>query len=433
MEAIQLANTKIDEIRTEFSRWLLEQSSEFKERLAKRYNETFNCFVRPQYNGAHQDFPGLYRESFGTGVNAQKKAVAVHHLDTPWRPSDLQQRDGRAIRKGNEVAKYFADNKVDVIIYAVEKSLDSYKFNLLFNKQLFIDQLKNNKLGKRTIDEGAMDEKSGMNYSEYVAILSGNTDLLDKAKLEKRITSLESERQSFHRAKSSTQTRLAHLTESLTTCQNTLNGLQTDWEELNKKAILNPDGSMQNCLQLTGLEGVIDIKQLGEKLNHIAKNLDTNGEFRKIGELYGFQQLAKTNIVQSEGLGFKEIKFYAEGAGGIKYTHNNGTMAADPKLAASYFIRALEKLPTLIDKEQQKIADIQKDLPVLQEILSGTWNKEAELTQLKTDLAAIDRRILLSITPESGATEEGEAVEITQEQHTTPEKQEAKSGVKFRM
>ena len=169
MEAIQLANTKIDEIRTEFSRWLLEQSSEFKERLAKRYNETFNCFVRPQYNGAHQDFPGLYRESFGTGVNAQKKAVAVHHLDTLWRPSDLQQRDGRAIRKGNEVAKYFADNKVDVIIYAVQKSLDSYKFNLLFNKQLFIDQLKNNKLGKHTIDEGAMDEKSGMNYSEYVA------------------------------------------------------------------------------------------------------------------------------------------------------------------------------------------------------------------------------------------------------------------------
>ena len=134
-------------------------------------------------------------DMLGTGVNAQKKAVAVHHLDTPWRPSDLQQRDGRAIRKGNEVAKYFADNKVDVIIYAVEKSLDSYKFNLLFNKQLFIDQLKNNKLGKRTIDEGAMDEKSGMNYSEYVAILSGNTDLLEKAKLEKKIGALESEKQ----------------------------------------------------------------------------------------------------------------------------------------------------------------------------------------------------------------------------------------------
>lgn len=75
----------------------------------------------------------------GTGVNAQQKAVAIHHLDTPWRPSDLNQRDGRAIRKGNEIAKLYADNKVDVIIYTVEKSLDSYKFNLLQNKQLFIN------------------------------------------------------------------------------------------------------------------------------------------------------------------------------------------------------------------------------------------------------------------------------------------------------
>ena len=91
--------------------------------------------------------------------------------DLPDRPSDLQQRDGRAIRKGNEIAKLYADNKVDVVIYAVEKSLDSYKFNLLQNKQTFINQLKNNSLGSRTIDEGSMDESAGMNFSEYVAIL----------------------------------------------------------------------------------------------------------------------------------------------------------------------------------------------------------------------------------------------------------------------
>ncbi|WP_303020768.1 helicase-related protein, partial [Muribaculum intestinale] len=78
----------------------------------------------------------------GTGVNAQRRAVCIHHLDTPWRPSDLTQRDGRAIRAGNEIAKLYADNKVDVVIYAVEKSLDSYKFNLLHCKATFIDQLK---------------------------------------------------------------------------------------------------------------------------------------------------------------------------------------------------------------------------------------------------------------------------------------------------
>ncbi|PVZ13309.1 helicase-like protein [Porphyromonas loveana] len=106
----------------------------------------------------------------GTGVNAQQRAVAIHHLDTPWRPSDLEQRNGRAVRKGNMIAKEFADNKVDVIIYAVERSLDSYKLNLLHNKQLFINQLKTNTLGSRTIDEGSMDEDGGMNFSEYVVI-----------------------------------------------------------------------------------------------------------------------------------------------------------------------------------------------------------------------------------------------------------------------
>ncbi len=103
----------------------------------------------------------------GTGVNAQKQTVAIHHLDTPWRPSDLAQRDGRAVRKGNEIAKLYAKNKVDVIIYAVEKSLDSYKFNLPHCKQTFISQLKSGAMGARTIDEGAMDEKSSMNFSEY--------------------------------------------------------------------------------------------------------------------------------------------------------------------------------------------------------------------------------------------------------------------------
>lgn len=152
----------------------------------------------------------------GTGVNAQKRAVAVHHLDTPWRPSDLAQRDGRAIRKGNEIAKHFNNNKVDVIIYAVEKSLDSYKFNLLYNKQLFINQLKSNNLGKRTIDEGSMDEKSGMNFSEYVAILMGNTDLLDKAKIEKQIAGLESEKQAFNRSKFSAKYKLKTIPQNWT-------------------------------------------------------------------------------------------------------------------------------------------------------------------------------------------------------------------------
>ena len=77
----------------------------------------------------------------GTGVKCATTCRSHPPLDTPWRPSDLEQRNGRAVRKGNLIAKEFADNKVDVIIYAVERSLDSYKFNLLHNKQLFYQSI----------------------------------------------------------------------------------------------------------------------------------------------------------------------------------------------------------------------------------------------------------------------------------------------------
>ncbi|RGX81911.1 DNA methylase, partial [Segatella copri] len=157
-------------------------------------------------------------------------------LDLPDRPSDLAQRDGRGVRAGNEIAKIYADNKVDVIIYAVEKSLDSYKFNLLHCKQTFISQLKSGALGARTIDEGAMDEKSGMNFSEYMAILSGNTDLLDKAKLEKKIASLEGERKSFNKGKRDSETKLQSKTAELGNNKASLKGMTEDYGKFMGKA-----------------------------------------------------------------------------------------------------------------------------------------------------------------------------------------------------
>jgi len=246
----------------------------------------------------------------GTGVNAQKRAVAIHHLDTPWRPSDLAQRDGRAIRKGNEIAKHFADNKVDVVIYAVEKSLDSYKFNLLFNKQLFIDQLKSNNLGKRTIDEGSMDEKSGMNFSEYVAILSGNTDLLDKAKVEKQIAGLESEKQAFNRSKYSAKYKLEDFTAELNKAQSRHDRMSLDWSNLQQRIQKNQDGTIVNAIQLTGLPATATIKQIGTNLNELTDKSRTGGDYEEIGSLYGFQLLVKTEMSEKDGVDIRVNRFF---------------------------------------------------------------------------------------------------------------------------
>ncbi len=357
----------------------------------------------------------------GTGVNAQKRAVAIHHLDTPWRPSDLAQRDGRAIRKGNEIAKFFADNKVDVVIYAVEKSLDSYKFNLLFNKQLFIDQLKSNNLGKRTIDEGSMDEKSGMNFSEYVAILSGNTDLLDKAKVEKQIAGLESEKQAFNRSKSSAKYKLEDFTDELSKAQSRLNRMSTDWENLQQRLQKHSDGTIANPVLLDGLPPNANPKQIGTKLNEIADRARTAGQYEEIGSLYGFTLLVKTEMSEKEGADIRVNRFLVQGEGNIKYTYNNGLMAKDPETAAMNFLKALKKLPGFIKQEQEKISEIQKDLPILQEVLSGTWSKESRLSELKTELAAVERKIQLSITPETKT----DAPEQEEKKKETPTVQES--------
>ena len=351
----------------------------------------------------------------GTGVNAQKRAVAVHHLDTPWRPSDLAQRDGRAVRKGNEIAKFFAENKVDVIIYAVEKSLDSYKFNLLYNKQLFIDQLKNNNLGKRTIDEGSMDEKSGMNFSEYVAILSGNTDLLDKAKLEKQIAGLESEKQAFNRSKYSAKYKLEDYTAELDKALSRFDRMSLDWNNLQGRIQKRSDGTIANPVQLDGLPPNADIKQIGAKLNQLADKARTGGQYEEIGSLYGFTLLVKTEMSEKEGVDIRVNRFLVQGEGNIKYTYNNGIIAKDEKLAVMNFLNALEKLPGYIEQEKKKIAEIQKDLPVLQEVVNGSWSKENRLSELKTELAAVERKIQLSITPE---TKEEPAEQVEKQKQT---------------
>lgn len=332
----------------------------------------------------------------GTGVNAQRRAVAIHHLDTPWRPSDLNQRDGRAIRKGNEIAKLYADNKVDVLIYAVEKSLDSYKFNLLQNKQLFINQLKTNNMATRTIDEGSLDEGSGMNFSEYVAILSGNTDLLEKAKLEKKIASLESERQAFNRSKSSAIYKFEDITRTVDSNSEMVARMSKDLQQFNEKVQIDKEGNKLNPIKLDNL-GTNDPKAIGDKLNQLANNARTNGEYFKIGELYGFKILVKTEESQKEGSMFKDNRFFIEGEGNIKYSYNNGHIATDPILASTNFLKALEKIPSLVEKYQLENQRLEKDLPVLKEVMTVTFKKDLELKELKSQLDSLSRQINLSL------------------------------------
>ena len=352
----------------------------------------------------------------GTGVNAQKRCVAIHHLDTPWRPSDLAQRDGRGVRAGNEIAKLYADNKVDVIIYAVEKSLDSYKFNLLHCKQTFISQLKSGALGARTIDEGAMDEKSGMNFSEYMAILSGNTDLLDKAKLEKKIASLEGERKSFNKGKRDSETKLQSKTAELGNNKASLKGMTEDYGKFMGKARKDKDGNILNLITLDGVEST-NLEVIGKHLQRLAEKETTGGQYKRIGEIYGFPVKIVSETSFENGLPFVDNRFFVEG--NYKYQYNYGHIAkSDPIAAANNFLNALQKIPSYIEQYDSRCKALEKEIPQLEEIAGKTWKKEEELKGLKAELAALDRKIQLELAPpqEQDTAEKHETENIETEQ-----------------
>ena len=351
----------------------------------------------------------------GTGVNAQKRCVAIHHLDTPWRPSDLAQRDGRGVRAGNEIAKLYADNKVDVIIYAVEKSLDSYKFNLLHCKQTFISQLKSGALGARTIDEGAMNEKSGMNFSEYMAILSGNTDLLDKAKLEKKVASLEGERKSFNRGKRDSELKLKSKSEELDGNRTILKGMTADYDKFMSQAKKDMDGNILNLITLNGLESN-NLEVIGKQLQRMAKTERTDGEYKEIGAIYGFpiKVVSETNF--ESGLPFVDNRFVVEGH--YKYQYNNGHLAkSDPIAAANNFVNALQKIQGYIEQYDSRCKALEKEIPQLEEIAGKTWKKEDELKGLKAELAALDRKIQLELAPSTPEIDKPEKSHEIEEQH----------------
>ncbi len=349
----------------------------------------------------------------GTGVNTQKRAVCVHELDTPWRPSDLEQREGRAIRKGNEVAKLYNDNKVDVIIYAVERSLDSYKFNLLHCKQTFISQLKRGALGARTIDEGSMDENTGMNFSEYMAILSGNTDLLEKAKLEKRIAALESERKAHGKGKADSEYKLRSLNDDIGKNEITMRKMQSDLDKYQAALKRDDEGNPLPGLTLDGCR-FTDIQNMGIHLQGLAQRTNTHGEYVRVGDVYGFPISIISEKTLTDGIEAIQNRFVVEGE--YKYKYNNGFIAmSDTKTACMNFVNALERLPEIIRQYEERTEKMRKDVPLLEAIIAKPWGKEDELKALKSELAVLDRKITAELAPKH---DEKDGEEVKREEMT---------------
>ena len=126
-------------------------------------------------------FSDRITSKMGAGTNVQDRLIALHHLDVPWRPSDIEQQEGRILRQGNR------NRKVKIFRYVTEGTFDAYSWQLIENKQKFISQIMTSKSPVRSCED--VDE-SALSYAEVKALATGNPYIKEKMDLDIQVSRL---------------------------------------------------------------------------------------------------------------------------------------------------------------------------------------------------------------------------------------------------
>ena len=315
----------------------------------------------------------------GAGMNAQERMIALHDLDAPMRPSDMEQRHGRIIRQGN------TNSKVDIYRYTTDKTFDAYLYQMLENKQKFISQIMTDKSPVRScedVDEVALD------YAEVKALCAGNPLIKEKIDLETEITKLNVIKSAFLSQKYSLQDKAYKtLPEQQTHTEKYITKLKSDLETVHSvNPLTNEDGKNYYPIVINGKE-YHDKEEAG---NAIRQAIMTNGKFMEnkectIGSYRGFELKA---FIDTHFEMFK-VKVNLRGA-----CDHYGDINMDNNVKASGNIVRLDNIINGIDLELQKQEDrlqsISADIKEAREAAEAVFPQEAELSEKEKRLAQVN-------------------------------------------
>ena len=308
----------------------------------------------------------------GAGTNIQDLLYAEHHLDCPWRPADLEQREGRIIRQGN------LNEKVFVYRYVTEGTFDAYLYQIIENKQKGISQIMTSKSPNRTCDD--VDE-AVLNYSEVKALCAGNPLVKEKMELEVEVAKLKRLQSAYLSERYELEDRLIkYYPHERARAELLVSNIKTDIE----LAESQPKSVGFSGMKLQG-QFYSERKEAGEmllKLCRIAKI----SELLYMGEYKGF--LASVSYVNSAGGGFFLV------------LHNKKTYSIRLGNDAVGNITRLENFVShgLYQEYNDAVAEldrINKAIENAGKMLEGSWEREEELTQKSLRLKEVDRLIML--------------------------------------
>ena len=215
-------------------------------------------------------------QKMGAGTNVQTKLVALHHLDCPWRPSDLQQREGRIIRQGNE------NPEVDIYTYVTENTFDSYLYQLVESKQKFIGQIMTSKSPVRSAED--IDE-TALSYAEIKALCAGNPHIKEKMDLDIDVSRLKLLKANHLSQRYALEDQIIkEFPQKIKSLEQRIEGFKVDIDQLKRNTEPNEDGF--SPMYMPG--GVVrDKKDAGDAILGLCKSMTTPDPI-SIGRYRGF-------------------------------------------------------------------------------------------------------------------------------------------------
>ncbi|WP_443112720.1 SNF2-related protein [Enterococcus faecalis] len=309
----------------------------------------------------------------GTGTNVQRKLIACHHVDCPWRPSDIEQRDGRIVRQGNE------NEEVEIYRYVTKGSLDSFLWQIQEQKLTFINQVMTGKAITRSCDELS---DTVLEAGDMKAIASGNPKIAEKMKLDNEITRLKMMQRSFVTEKESLKWKIKHEFPSrIVSLKETVSKLEQDQALLDKtiheEFVMTIDGEM-----------LTERTKAAEKLDEVCTIHKDSEQFIPFGEYRGLTLQVRKNFHEYGNVDLRIVgkatyvvtNSLGNGLGGIRKIENE-----------------TQRIPKYLEDNTERLTTVQDQFNKATERQAGTFPHEEELNEKLALQAKLNQEIQISL------------------------------------
>ena len=306
-------------------------------------------------------------QKMGAGTNVQDRLIALHHLDVPWRPSDIEQQEGRILRQGN------LNPKVKIFRYVTEGTFDSYSWQLIENKQKFIGQIMTSKSPVRSCED--VDE-AALTYAEVKALATGNPYIKEKMDLDIQVSKLKLMKGNHTSQKYRLEDDiLKRYPQQIAILKERISGMTVDIQT----AKTNLPADKEQFVMKVGDKVYTDKKEAGTALVEMCKEMKTLNVPATVGEYAGFKMAVSFDSFNH--------KFVMNLKGQLSH---NLEIGSDPLGNIARINHALESMPKQLAEAQTKLETVERQLETAKVEVTKPFAQEAELAEKLERLAALN-------------------------------------------